>query len=289
MAVGDSQGQARLLKPGYSLVDAYSSLPPLHLDFGAADFRYRLKVASRRSELIARVIKAGPGLRVLDCTGGLGRDAFLLAWLGCEVTLCERSRVIFTLLADALHRARADESLADAADRIQLHCLDAADLLQGKIKCGNNPWIFPNDRQSHNAGHKDSGEAEQGLPKHNANSMHGGEPEQQSDNHENSDQLASLFDVIYLDPMFPARVKSASVKGDMQSLQAFLGHEQQDTSETRRLLQLALATGVSKTVLKRPAKSSWHAPLKPNHVFNSRVSRFEVYLPGMLRAYPASC
>ena len=45
---------------------------------------------------MARAVKAGGGVRVLDCTAGLARDAFVLASLGCEVTLVERSRVVYT-------------------------------------------------------------------------------------------------------------------------------------------------------------------------------------------------
>ncbi len=45
------------------------------------------------------------GLSVLDATAGLGRDAFVLADLGCKVQLCERNALIHTLLADGLTRA----------------------------------------------------------------------------------------------------------------------------------------------------------------------------------------
>ena len=42
---------------------------------------------------------------VLDATAGLGSDGFILAQLGCSVTLLERSPVIFALLRDGLNRA----------------------------------------------------------------------------------------------------------------------------------------------------------------------------------------
>ena len=35
-------------------------------------------------------LKADRKPLIWDATGGLGRDAFVLADLGCEVTLCER-------------------------------------------------------------------------------------------------------------------------------------------------------------------------------------------------------
>ena len=61
------------------------------------------------------------------------------------------------------------------------------------------------------------------------------------------------FDVVYLDPMFPARRKSAKVKKDMAALQELLGH-QSDGSE---LLQHAKSLATKRVVVKR-AKTSPH-------------------------------
>jgi 16S rRNA (guanine1516-N2)-methyltransferase len=58
---------------------------------------------------------------VLDATAGLGADAFVLASLGCQVTMCERSQVMAALLADGLDRAREVESTAViVGERMQL-------------------------------------------------------------------------------------------------------------------------------------------------------------------------
>lgn len=59
--------------------------------------------------------------RVLDATAGLGRDAFVLATLGCHVTACERHPVVAALLADGLSRAALNEETRDIIQRIQLH------------------------------------------------------------------------------------------------------------------------------------------------------------------------
>ena len=73
---------------------------------GAVDRRRR--AGGGRRDPIARAIGLGAGTRrVLDATAGLGRDAFLFAWLGCEVVAVERSPVVAALLRDALRRARA--------------------------------------------------------------------------------------------------------------------------------------------------------------------------------------
>lgn len=56
---------------------------------------------------LARAVGAKPGFRptVLDATAGLGGDAFVLASLGCQLTMFERSPIMAALLEDGLKRA----------------------------------------------------------------------------------------------------------------------------------------------------------------------------------------
>lgn len=61
--------------------------------------------------------------RIVDATAGLGRDAFLLASAGCDVTAVERSAVLAALVRDGLRRA-SDAGEA-AAGRLTLVCADA--------------------------------------------------------------------------------------------------------------------------------------------------------------------
>lgn len=74
-------------------------------------------------------IKKGDAHRphVIDCTAGLGEDAWLLASHGCTVTALERQPIIATLLDDALRRAA--EQQPDTASRITLHQAGAIDWL----------------------------------------------------------------------------------------------------------------------------------------------------------------
>lgn len=79
-----------------------------------------------RSDPLARALAVparGPW-RVLDVTGGLGRDAWLLASLGCDVIVVERHPVVAALLADGLLRAAADP----VAAHIQLRVGDAREV-----------------------------------------------------------------------------------------------------------------------------------------------------------------
>ncbi|MDE5285913.1 MAG: class I SAM-dependent methyltransferase, partial [Buchnera aphidicola] len=48
---------------------------------------------------------------VLDGTAGLGKDAFILSFLGCTVYMIERNPVIAALLQDGLERAYENEKI----------------------------------------------------------------------------------------------------------------------------------------------------------------------------------
>ncbi len=106
---------------------------PVGVDFGAAGMRHRR--AAGHNEMLGRAVGIGkkPQLRVLDATAGLGRDAFVLADLGAEVTLCERHRVVCELLRAGIAAAgdSGDAWLREVAGRMQLHCGDAAGLPDG--------------------------------------------------------------------------------------------------------------------------------------------------------------
>ncbi len=105
---------------GLRLVDSFSHQHPLLIDFGDAGFSYRLRKGGGKAEHVARAIGAKKDLKVLDCTAGLGRDAVLLASLGCQVTMLERSNVLAMLLRDALERASHDPDLAGIVSRLTL-------------------------------------------------------------------------------------------------------------------------------------------------------------------------
>lgn len=76
----------------------------VNVDFTQATTQRRLQGADLLWKAV-RGRRRGP-LRVIDATAGLGRDAYVLAARGCEVTLFERSAVVAALLADGLARGR---------------------------------------------------------------------------------------------------------------------------------------------------------------------------------------
>lgn len=104
----------------------------LFVDFVRGKNAYRLKKDCSIKQPLARAvgIKSGHRPRVLDGTGGLGGDSFVLASLGCQVTMCERSPIIAALLADGLQRATETEgAVASIAQRMHLVVGDAASYL----------------------------------------------------------------------------------------------------------------------------------------------------------------
>ncbi len=80
---------------------------PVRADFISPAMRYRLQRGGGLRQLLAKAAGLKPGYRpsVLDATAGLGRDGFVLAALGCQVTMLERVPVIAALLEDGLRRA----------------------------------------------------------------------------------------------------------------------------------------------------------------------------------------
>ncbi len=100
-------------------------------DFATGRFGYR---AARfgQSEPLLRAVgssKSRP-LNIVDATGGLGHDGFLLAASGARVTLIERSPVMFAELERALADARQNDDLAEIVERMTIVRGDSRDVLR---------------------------------------------------------------------------------------------------------------------------------------------------------------
>lgn len=81
-------------------------------------------------------------------------------------------------------------------------------------------------------------------------------------------------DVLYLDPMYPPRRKSAGVRKDIASLQLLLGPDQ----DSDQLFQAALESGVPRIVLKRPLHQSKGNTPPASFQVKGKNSRFDVYV-----------
>ena len=192
---------------------------PVRVDFVEGAAAHRRQFGGGSGQMIAKAVGVQPGVRprVLDATAGLGRDAFVLASLGCAVTLSERQPIIAALLEDGLARAQGDAEVAPIATQMTL--------LQG------NAIELMRDWQ--------------------------GEPPQ----------------VIYLDPMFPHRDKSALVKKEMRLFRPLVG----DDPDAPALLQAALALASHRVVVKRPRKAPIIEGAKPSYALEGKSSRYDIY------------
>ena len=90
--------------------------------FGRKAMRHRRR--GGHNELLGKAVGVGrkPSLYIIDATAGLGRDAFVLADLGCRVALREREPILVAMLQSALQRAQssADDWIAQVTARMHL-------------------------------------------------------------------------------------------------------------------------------------------------------------------------
>ena len=81
-------------------------------------------------------------------------------------------------------------------------------------------------------------------------------------------------DVVYLDPMFQIRSKSARAKKEMYLLQRLLG----TSGDISKMLELALSLACRRVVVKRAKMSPCLAGRSPDIEFKGSSSRYDVYL-----------
>jgi len=218
--LGDAEFALQVGAGGLQLLECIEHGPgPVKVDFVEGAAAHRRLHGGGSGQLIARAVGLQPGIRptVLDATAGLGRDAFVLATLGCRVDLIERQPLIAALLEDGLQRATLDAEVASIVARMHLHCGDAIALLRS--------W---------------SAEAPQ---------------------------------VIYLDPMFPHRDKSALVKKEMRLFRPLVGAD----ADAPALLEAALALASHRVVVKRPRKAPAVEGGKPGYALEGKSSRYDIY------------
>ena len=104
----------------------------LRVDFVSGAVGHRLRFGGGRGQDLAKAmgLRAGKTPSIIDATAGLGRDSFLLASLGAQVTMIERSAQMHALLVQGMERA-FDEGGAfrEIIERMTLLHGDTKDLL----------------------------------------------------------------------------------------------------------------------------------------------------------------
>ena len=196
-------------------------LGAIAVNFVSGAMAHRRQFGGGRGEAIAKAVgvKGNYLPTVVDATAGLGRDAFVLASIGCRVTMFERHPVVAALLADGLDRAYQNATIGQ--------------LLQKQLNLIYNSSLL-------------------GL---------------------NSGQEKP--DVVYLDPMFPHRQKSALVKKEMRIFQQLVGSD----LDAEELLEPARRLAKKRVVVKRPDYAPFLANQKPTAEIKTKNHRFDIYTP----------
>ena len=194
---------------------------PVFVDFVGGKAGHRRKFGGGKGQDIAKAVGLNKGAKpsVVDATGGLGQDGFVLAGLGCTVTLIERSPIIAALLNDGLKRARNSVETGDIAGRMTLINGDSKTELELLAKAGKKA------------------------------------------------------DVVYLDPMFPHREKSALVKKEMRLFQDLLGND----PDSDQLLKPALQLAEYRVVVKRPKGAPDLDQQAPTYRLEGKACRYDIH------------
>lgn len=193
----------------------------IFVDFVEGAMAHRRRFGGGRGEAVAKAvgIKGGYLPSVIDATAGLGRDAFVLASLGCRVRMLERHPVVAALLDDGLQRGYQNAEiggwLRERLTLIHASSLDALGEMQDKP------------------------------------------------------------DVIYLDPMYPHKQKSALVKKEMRVFQTLVGAD----NDADGLLEPARRLAKKRVVVKRPDYAPPLAGIATQSAVVTKSHRFDIYPP----------
>ncbi|WP_455845966.1 16S rRNA (guanine(1516)-N(2))-methyltransferase RsmJ [Pantoea agglomerans] len=193
----------------------------IFVDFVSGAMAHRRKFGGGRGEAVAKAvgIKSGYLPDVVDATAGLGRDAFVLAALGCRVRMLERHPVVAALLDDGLRRGYQDAEIGGwLRDRLTL--------------------------------------------------LHAVSQQALSD-------ITPAPDVVYLDPMYPHRQKSAMVKKEMRVFQSLVGAD----DDADALLEPARRLAKKRIVVKRPDYAPPLAGVVTQDAVVTKSHRFDIYPP----------
>lgn len=191
----------------------------IYVDFVEGTMAHRRKFGGGRGEAVAKAvgIKKDYLPDIVDATAGLGRDAFVLASIGCKVRMVERHPVVAALLEDGLKRAYLDADIGEwMQERMTLIHASSAQALT---------------------------------------------------------EITPPPDVVYLDPMYPHKTKSALVKKEMRVFQSLVGADE----DADALLVPAMALAKKRVVVKRP---DYAEPLNhhPAHAsVTTKNHRFDIY------------
>ncbi len=192
----------------------------------------------------------------IDATAGFGEDSMILAAAGYRVILFEQNPVIAALLRDGLERAKEIPELAEIVARMEFREGDSIAAMQD-LALGKPIGAKADATQARMT---DSTSEALGSPL-------------AEDSGIGTLPLESRVDIIYLDPMFPARKKSGLIKKKFQLLQQL----EAPADDEEELLAAARNLKPGRIVIKRPAKGPYAAGIKPDFSYNGNSIRYDCF------------
>ncbi|WP_425619656.1 class I SAM-dependent methyltransferase [Buchnera aphidicola] len=108
----------------------------IKVDFNSKKNNYRCLNFKKKHEALYKVVgmKQSYTPFILDLTAGLGNDAFIFSFLGCQVLMIERNPVIAALLTDGLYRAYKNIKIGFwLKKRLHLIINDSMNILKSSI------------------------------------------------------------------------------------------------------------------------------------------------------------
>lgn len=122
---------------------------PIYIDFSEYFSHWERQRSLLRNALLAKAIGfKGESLSVLDSTLGLAKDAFFFCLLGCEVTGAERSEIIFSLVSDAIERAKSDKRVYSVVENLRVYNCDALEISKDSFDVIYVDPMYPDTKSS---------------------------------------------------------------------------------------------------------------------------------------------
>ena len=134
----DAPAAEYLLYCGVNRLELLNSAEPntkaIFVDFEAGKSRHRRLYGGGKGQDFSKALglQKFPGATVIDATAGLGGDSFVMATLGCNVTMLERNPIVQQLLGDGLARGDSSENseVQAIATRLRLVQQQSIDYLE---------------------------------------------------------------------------------------------------------------------------------------------------------------
>ena len=118
---------------------SFPDMTPLFVSFESLERRAKDSLFQQN---LIKAVGIGKGKRpsILDGTGGLGTDGFLMASTGSEVSLFEKDKVIYELLKDGLRRYAAKGS--KGKEVLKSIRIENQDFLESKTQTGSHEVVY---------------------------------------------------------------------------------------------------------------------------------------------------